>query len=455
MAETPSILLVDDDSEALLSLARALKANSLKAQIEVATDSIKALASFKSNQIAVAVIDLSIDEKIGVESGFSLLQAILELDSSARVIVLTGHGSPEFGVRALKLGAASFIEKPAEIDHLLALIRDGLSQVELRRSFLTLKQSAPDALEQALIGNSDLMKRVREQSRLAAKNNLPVLLSGETGTGKGVVALAIHKLSLRASKQFVRYQPTFATADLVNSDLFGHERGSYTGALEERRGLLAEASNGTLFLDEIEELPIETQIMLLGVLQDRSFRKLGSNKEEHADFRLIAATNQPISECLSNGKIRADFYHRIAHIKIDLPALRLRRSDIPELATYFLTRFREKQQINISGFSDEALSRLQNYNWPGNVRELEACVEAAAWSASSQDRFVISASDFVLDRFEETASDTNLNVLVDRYKYKLVSEALDRNGGNQLRTAKELKVDRATIKRIIERGVEE
>jgi len=445
-----NIILVDDDGDTVLSLARVLKASGVEAQIHAATEAEKGLKLLKDKKPQVAVVDLCLDEAQGVQSGFEFVKKILLTDPTCRVIVLTGHGSPEYGVRALEMGAANFLEKPAEVSHLKALILDGILQSELKRNYQTLADAKSD-LAARLIGTSGAMEKVRESMRYAGSNNQTTFIMGETGTGKGLCASIIHQLSKRSSYPFVRYQPNFAAADLVNSDLFGHVKGAFTGATEDRKGLLAEAHQGTLFLDEIDELPIETQVTLLGVLQEKRYRPVGSTREQEADFRLVCASNRNLSESLKSGKIREDFYHRIAHFSINLPSLRERKEDTLPLARHILSRLREKEQVNVLDIAEPSEEKLKSYDWPGNVRELEAVVEGAAYRAQYKQRTRIHPDDIILTFSTEEPSSNSFHDQLQAYKFKLINSALAEHDGNQVQAAKALGLDRSTLRRILAR----
>ena len=447
---THSILLVDDDSDVLITLSRALGQRLNKISIEAAPSSFRALSIATRVRPEAAIIDLSIEPERGVESGFELLHKLLEHDATCRVIVLTGHGSLEYGVRAMNLGAAHFLEKPADIDHLAALTRDAIAQCGLRRAYSELKKNSPSKLVESFCGSSAQTEATLEAIRYAAQNNQSVLIAGETGTGKGLCAQLIHEISPRSASRFVRYQPNFSTADLINSDLFGHVRGSFTGANEDRRGLMAEADRGTLFLDEIDELPSETQVAMLGVLQDRTYRPVGSNRELHTEFRLIAASNQDIGACLESGKLRRDFYHRIAHLTIHIPPLRERPLDIPDLARHFLGKIRARELLSVWEIDSGAIALLSSYNWPGNVRELQSVVEGAAWHAQYQCRAAIHETDIKLNfPSSSTPCDTSFHDQVTAFKVRLAQETVAQNGGNQMQAARKLGIDRSSLRRIL------
>lgn len=446
-----NVVLVDDDAELVLSLSRALKASGFEGKIHGVSKSVAALESLRQLSPEVMIVDLCLDERVGVESGLSLLREIVAQDPSVRVIVLTGHGGIDQGVQCLRLGAANFIEKPADVQHLLAIVRDGVVQCAIRRE-LSRGNSSDGSLSSTIIGVSPEARKIIEAVRYAASTSQSVIITGETGTGKGLCAQAVHFASARAGRSFVRYQPTFGTPDLANSDLFGHVKGAFTGAADGRRGLISEADGGTLFLDEIDELPVETQVALLGVLQERKFRPLGANREERADFRLITATNRPIEQSLTEGRLRKDFYHRIAHYEIRLPPLRERIGDVAPIAMHVLGELRSRERVSVFDISDQAMHSLLSYQWPGNIRELEAVVERAAYAAQFGGRTAIAASDVALQEpcIGATGSGSFHDQVAD-FKHKLIIAALSRCGGNQVKAAEELRLDRSSMRRILAR----
>lgn len=448
-SNTPSVLFVDDDEEALRSLVRAVQAGSIEAKLHAATGIQSALQLLNSEQPLSAVVDLCLDSEAGVESGFSLLRAIRENLPSCRVIVLTGHGSTAHGVRALREGAASFLVKPADVGHLSALINDGINQARLMQAYQqTLSEKGNQPLSQMIIGVSPAAVRIREEIMFFAHTNQPLLITGETGTGKGVCALAVHRHSLQRQKRFVRFQPGHATGDLTSSDLFGHVKGAFTGAVQDRDGLVTQAEGGTLFLDEIDELPLETQVLLLGVLQDRHFRKIGSDHEYLADFRVICATNQIPEEAISQGKLRDDFYHRVAHQQVHLAPLRERRDDILHLAFAFLSRLQESG-LEVYEIDSEARALLQEYSWPGNIRELEGLVTGAAHRARYDRRTIIQPADvrFKNSPPERLSDSRGFHEQVEDYKHQLVAAALRQSSNNQVHAAAALGIDRSTLRR--------
>lgn len=460
-----AILLVDDDRDAVTTLAQVLARTIENVHIVVATNAEDAVRECTKISPQVAVIDLCLDPSHGVESGFELLQKLQAIDSHLRIIVLTGHGDTEFGVRAIKLGATNFLVKPADIPHLSALVREGQKQYHLLAELEVFTQGeAARQLQMELIGNSEPMSRLREQLHFAASTAQPVLLEGETGVGKSLCARLIHRMSHRSEGNFVRYQPGLSRADVLASELFGHERGAFTGAEAARDGLLRRADGGTFFLDEIDALPQETQTALLGVLQEKRCRRLGADEEVVVDLRLIAATNGDIEQLVRDGVIRSDFFHRIAHERIHIPALRERRGDIPLLAERYLRKLQESEEVGFHEISQEALLRLKEYAWPGNIRELEAVLHGGAARAAFAGRSEILVEDLSLFRngreaqvgrtgavrSSEHEEVFSLHEQVAHFKRERVEAALQESGNNQIKAAKSLGIDRTTLRRILQ-----
>lgn len=296
------------------------------------------------------------------------------------------------------------------------------------------------------------MRELRERIEFAAATPQSVLLLGETGTGKGLCARAIHEASAWRTGKFVHYQPNFGGGDIVQSELFGHVRGAFTGAAEARRGLVLEAANGTLFIDELDEVPHEAQVKLLDLLQERRIRPLGADACHPVDCRFIAATNRNIEQCLASAKIRRDLHHRIAQCVVRVPSLRERREDIPLLCDRFLSRLRELHGLNVFDLTDEALQGLAARGWEGNVRELQAVVETAAFFAGHRGRSVIEASDLDAGagRLQAEGSGRearSLSERVESFKAEIIQEALERANGNQAQAARLLGIDRGTLRR--------
>ena len=444
------ILFVDDDTEAALALIRSLERRTNDFNFKHAENAERALEIFNKERPDVAVVDLTLDPAQGPESGFSLIRQFQELDSFTRILVLTGHGAEEIGVKALQCGAASFLTKPIDTDHLLALVKDCVSYVNLKRHHEELCQREAVREIKGLSTRSPQMKKIIESVAYAGTNSQALLITGETGTGKGVIAQIIHDTGNRCKGPFIRVQPTFGSNDLITSELFGHEKGAFTGAVEARRGLIEEANGGTLFIDEIDELPNETQVLLLNVLQEKKFRRLGSNKELHSDFRLITASNSHNLE----SKLREDFYHRISHFQINLPPLRERLEDISVLAKKFLREIVTRENLAVQDLSDSASAKLLSYSWPGNIRELQAVIEGALYRANFYERRFVEAEDIELQRKSSNgaSSGKSFREKVQDFELELINSALTKCDNNQVQAAESLKVDRSTLRRVLSRA---
>jgi len=473
------VFFVDDDGESSASLIRALRGLGLStsAACEAYTSATNALAEFEKPAVArvgrknklkldVAVIDLSLEKLRGIESGFELLNSILRLSPDTRVIVLTGHGNEEYGIRALQAGAANFLEKPASPQHLLALIRDGITQFKLRSRVRELELQAQNSLQNRLVGTSTEITRLRAEMEFLATNSLAVFLRGETGVGKSFFALCLHQISVEKgylSGNFVSYTPRAGGADLISSDLFGHVKGAFTGATENKNGLLHHASGGTLFLDEVDELPTDVQVTLLTVLQDRRYRPVGAARDEQFTGRIVSASNEDYEASQRSGKLRADFFHRLAQEIVIIPPLRDRTPDIEPLAQAFLEKCKQREPTSISGFDAGALQALKAYSWPGNIRELEKAIERGVARAAYERQVLVRASDLpatVINlnlKNAGTSFQPNLETVgfaerIEAFKVKLIDEALAKNENNQLQAAASLGLDRSTLRRIQARG---
>lgn len=453
------ILLVDDDAELVQSLVRVLARLVSPRTICAAGNASRAIELLQSERPLVAVIDLCLDERVGIDSGFELLSQIKSNAPDVRVLVLTGHGSQSNGIRAMQHGAASFLEKPAEPEHLAALIRDAITQAELRREYERLAKEGASRGAAELCGESPAIVKLREEVAFAAATSQPVLLLGETGTGKSLCARLIHQQSSRRAKKFVHYQPNFGGGDIVQSELFGHTKGAFTGAVESRRGLVLEADGGTLFIDELDAVPKDTQVLLLDLVQEQRIRPVGADGYQRVQCRFIAATNKPLDEVLSQGLVRKDLHHRLAHNVITMPPLRERRDDIPMLASAVLQSLREREALNVFEVDSRLMLQLQGHSWPGNIRELQGAIETGAYRAHFNGRSAITPEDVTLGGKGREVSlggaDTvsigdgvSFHERVESFKRALVRQALATCEGNQVQAALLLGVDRGTIRRL-------
>lgn len=460
MSSAGCVVLVDDDAEASTSLMRALSAHGVKLAMHAFANSAAALAAIERvPPIDVAILDLSIEPLRGVESGFELLAKFRERSPETRIIVLTGNGADEHGIRALRLGAASFLEKPADPAHVAALVVDGAAQARLTRRVRELEDRGGSSGGDDIVGESAAAHKLRADLDFLASNSLNIFIKGETGVGKSAFVAALYSAELKAGTitgRLVSYAPRAGGGDLISSDLFGHVKGAFTGATENRPGLFAHAANGILFLDEVDELPSEVQVTLLTILQERQYRAVGSAKIEQFTGRVIAATNSNVEESLASGKLRADLYHRLAQEVVEIPPLRARITDVPVIAKAALRDFNRRDGSTVFEIDPETLAALTRYDWPGNVRELRNVVERGAARAGYARRTAISLTDLP-DTFrqgprsEGNSQASSFSEQVERFKIQLIDAALEKCGGNQVRAAESLGMDRSLMRRIYAR----
>jgi DNA-binding NtrC family response regulator len=373
-----NILVVDDEPNARTALAEILKGEGYA--VETAGDGFKAIARMAEFAPDLVLTDLKMPGLDGVE----LMKKVKEQDPELPVVVMTAFGAVETAVSAMRAGAADYLQKPLNSDELLIVLERALERTKLRRETAELRSQLRERYSfENIVGSSPEMQQVFKSVAQVAPSRATVLISGDSGTGKELVAAAIHHRSPRAPGPFVRLHCAALAETLLESELFGHERGAFTGADRKREGRFEQANGGTLFLDEIGEISLATQVKLLRVLQEREFERVGGNQTIRVDVRVIAATNRDLKEMVAAGRFREDLYYRLNVINLTLPSLRQRASDIPALAIHFLKRYAEENGKNVSTISDAALALLANHSWPGNVRELENVIERAVVLAES------------------------------------------------------------------------
>jgi two-component system response regulator PilR (NtrC family) len=332
------------------------------------------VAAIERGGVDLLVSDIRMPDMTGIE----VLRAAKALDPALEAIMVTAFASQETAIEALRLGACDYVIKPFDVDELKVKVRDKLESRRLRRENVLLKRALGSSHQfHNIIGRSDAMVEVFSLVETIARTTSTVLITGESGTGKELVARAVHFHSLRRERPFVAVNCGALTETLLESELFGHVRGAFTGAETNKKGLIETAERGTIFLDEIGEMSQMMQVKLLRVLQERRFRRVGGTEEIEADIRVIAATNRDLGQMVAEGRFREDLYYRINVIPVRLPALRERREDIALLAEHFLGKYSEQMAKPLTGISQEALALLQRYDWPGNIRELENVVERA------------------------------------------------------------------------------
>ena len=381
-------------------------------------------------------------------SGLDLLADLQERDVRAPVIVLTATNTVNAAVEAMKRGAADFMTKPFELDALRLKVRDRLEKRELQDEVERLRDEVEERQHLGrMVGRSDVMRTVFRTVERIAKAEATVLVTGESGTGKELVARAIHDLSPRAEGPFIAVNCGAIPSELIESELFGHERGAFTGATERRVGRFEAANGGTLFLDEIGELDQAAQVKLLRVLQERTFERVGSSQSITVDVRIVTATNRDLQEEIKNGNFREDLYYRVAVVPVALPALRERREDVRLLAQTFLARLGPDKTL-----SPAAIGSLENYTWPGNVRELENAIEYSIALCESdtigQDDLPISvgrSGEAEALREEWRQGDVGFEEAVERFETDILREALESNRWNQTKTADALRITRRVL----------
>jgi DNA-binding NtrC family response regulator len=368
------ILVVDDEPSARSGLAKLLQQEGY--EVDTAADGLLALELFAENAPALVLTDL----KMPNLDGMGLLARLREQNRSVPIIVATAFGDVSSAVQAMRAGADDYLTKPIDFDALLLGVERALARRELAAEAenlrLQLRQRDQEGL-QGLLGTSPAMQRVYAVARQVAPTRATVLITGESGTGKGEIARAVHALSPRATEPFVTLHCAALAESLLESELFGHEKGAFTGADKRRLGRFEQANGGTLFLDEIGDIPASTQVKLLRVLQERTFERVGGNESIHVDVRLIAATNKDLASEVRERRFREDLYYRLNVVHVEMPPLRLRGNDVLVLAEHFLRKFARENQRQVQGLSPAARAKVLAHRWPGNVRELENAMERA------------------------------------------------------------------------------
>jgi len=372
LASKPRILVVDDEPSLREMLRIVLRRDGY--DVSVAANGAEAITALGRQQVDLLLSDIRMPDRSGVD----VLRAAKEANPDIVAFMMTAFASTDSAVEAMRLGAVDYFTKPFNMDELRLKVRQHLEALRLKQENVLLKRALNTAHEFSnIIGRSNEMLEVFKLIETIAKTNSTVCITGESGTGKDLVARAVHYNSLRRDHPFVALNCGGLPETLLESELFGHMRGAFTGADSNKKGLIEVAERGTIFLDEIGEMTQAMQVKLLRVLQDRRFRRLGGTEEVQADIRVVAATNQDLQKMVAEGRFREDLYYRINVIQVHLPPLRDRREDIPLLANHFLARFSQDVDKPIRAISQEALDLLSSYAWPGNVRELENVIERA------------------------------------------------------------------------------
>lgn len=445
----PTILVVDDEASIRRTLREILEYEDF--EVEEAVDGEEALTAIQENQYELVLLDVKMPKVDGME----VLEEIAENVSDLPVVMISGHGTIETAVEATKLGAYDFIEKPPDLNRLLVTVRNAMDHGELevqnRRMRQTISEQSTGDLP-PIIGESDAIKDIKETIERVAPTEARVLISGENGTGKELVAKWIHHQSARADQPLVEVNCAAIPSELIESELFGHEKGAFTGATTQRIGKFEQAHEGTLFLDEIGDMSLSAQAKVLRVLQEGQIERVGGERRIDVDVRVIAATNKKLLEEIEEGRFREDLYHRIGVILIEVPPLRRRRADISLLTKHGAERLARRNGLSPKSFTDDALNRLESYEWRGNVRELYNVIERLLILVDGEE---IEADD--VDQFvrPKTMTDGPSQELInayddfsdarDQFEKRFIERKLDEHDWNVSQTAETIGIQRSHL----------
>ncbi len=445
MVDTEKILVVDDE----LSMREFLEIMLTKEgyRVQTAADGKKAIALAEREVFDLAIIDIRMPKMDGIET----LIRLKEISPETVTLMITAYASTDTAIRAMKQGAYDYITKPFKIEEIKMTIQKALEKKSLEAENTLLRQAVEERYRWGnIIGKSDKMREVFELVEKVSPTKTNVLLSGESGTGKELVAKAVHYNSPRKSKPFIVLNCGAIPENLLESELFGHMKGAFTGAIANKRGLFEAADGGTIFLDEIGELPLPMQVKLLRVIQDREFTRVGGTDSIRVDVRIISATNKDIEEAVRKGEFREDLFYRLNVIQLRLPNLRERKADIPLLAQHFLKVFSGELEKNILQISPGGMKLLMNYDYPGNVRELQNMIERAVALESSDVLTAQNLSSYVNEQRDLTRSEINLEIpkegidlekVVENLEKTLILKALEKTRGVKKRAAELLHIN--------------
>ena len=437
-----TILTIDDEENIRNGLADNFELEGYN--VEKAASGKEGLAIIAKGGIDLVITDLRMD---GI-SGEEVVRRVTTENPGIPIIVLTGHGSIEDATAAIKAGAYDFLTKPLDLDHLNLIVKNALKGREQQKIISDLQQKiksggSPDQM----IGKSAELNRVRTLVEKAAPSKANVLITGESGVGKELVAKSIHNQSPRKDKPFVIVHCAALSESLLESELFGYEKGAFTGAEEQHKGRFEVADGGTIFLDEVGEINQSTQVKLLRVIQEKSFERVGGTKAINVDVRIVAATNRNLEEEVKNGKFREDLFYRLNVVRIQMPSLRERKDDIPLLLHAFLREFNIENEKNIVGFDNRAKSAILKYSWPGNIRELRNCVESAVVMCTGEEIKIEDLPASVREKGEEKLISIPIGMSLDEAEMVIIQENLAACNGNKTKCAEVLGIGRKTLHR--------
>jgi len=431
------ILLIDDEPKILKILKNLFEGEGF--DVLTAENGTTGLEFVKGNEIDVLVTDFKMPELSGME----VLEKVKEISEEIQVILITAYGEVPDAVKAMKLGAFDFIQKPFQMDNILLLVKNALKVSKLQKENKRLKNELRKELgAEKIIGKSTVIQSIENFIEKVSRTKSTILIRGETGTGKELVAKKIHLKSPEKDKAFIRINCPAIPRELLESELFGHEKGAFTGAIKRQRGKFELADGGTVFLDEVGDLPPELQSKLLLVLQEQQIERIGSEKKIKIDVRIIAATNKDLEKEVKEGRFRTDLYHRMNVIPLYISPLRERLGDIPDLVKYLTKQICNKLGRKLVEFPESEIERLHSYNWPGNVRELANLVERSIVLSSVYETKLVFDDCFMQSSVLEEFIDFSLsfNDQVESFKKRLILEALEKSNGNKKQVASLLKI---------------
>jgi len=442
----PRLLLVDDDEDIRSQMKWALAADY---ELSFAHDGAGALESFRQHRPLVTLLDLGLPPRPNdSDVGLATLAELLSLDARAKFIIVSGQGEKKNALRAVGQGAYDFLCKPVEMEELKVILKRAIHVAQLERDYRQMQHRLGDDTFEGMLGASPQMQEVFASIRKVATTEAPVLILGESGTGKEMVAQAIHRQSARREGPFVAINCGAIPETLLESELFGHEKGAFTGAHVQRKGRIEAAAGGTLFLDEIGELPLLLQVKLLRFLQEQTIERVGGRGSIQIDTRVLAATNSDLKTAMQAGKFREDLFYRLAVVVIKLPPLRDRAKDMLVMARAFLHRFSTQNNREVREFSPPAHRALEQYAWPGNVRELENRVRRAVIMAEGRQ---VTAQDLELEAVAGLEMTCSLKEAREKVEREMVMQALARHNGKITPAASDLGISRPTFYELMEK----
>lgn len=442
--KSTTILIVDDDKITRKTLSLALEDDYTTT---TAKDGMAALEVLKKEEINLVLSDLFMPGMNGIE----LLKQINTLTEPPPVVFITGQGTVETAVEAMKLGAYDYTTKPVNIDRLCILIEKTLEHKRIKEENVLLKKKIKESFpSHSLIGNSPATQKIKELAKQVAGSTATVLIEGESGTGKELVTNIIHYNSPVAHGPFIKINCSAFAEGVLESELFGHEKGAFTGAVATKKGRFELADGGTLFLDEIGDLPAATQVKLLRFLQEKSFERVGGSKTFNVNVRIISATNRNLAEMVNEGTFREDLFYRLRVVKIEVPPLRDRKEDIPELVERFLHEFSDMHGKPVVRISDEVMKLISLYKWPGNIRELRNCIESSVVMARGDMLTIDDIPEYLTYKANDVELD-DTEGLLHKVERETITDVLDKTAGDKVKAAKILGIGLRTLYRKIDK----